>query len=436
MEAARPLRPAQVRTRGEILLVDGVQVGDECAVRLVRERERTGQDPTKLVVDAIEIGARVLDREQAGANAEFVRAEFERAARELDTEFVDRARRVAERLDAKVDEAFGADDGQLARVMARHFGEDSTGAVQNQVREIVGEAMARSREDLVRQFSSADASNPLSDFKAMAASMMRQAADRQAEQLCAMTSRLEEMRLQISDLRAEREKLAEVASEHSRGTAKGRTFEQLVHEAVDRLALAQGDGCEAVGDQLEGTRKTGDVVVVIDGAAGPGRGRIVFEAKHSQLSRPKALEELDRALAVRCADYGILVVPSESEVPARMVPLREYNGDKLIVVLDPAGGDAPPLALQVAYSLARARVLMARVAGAGEQIDGLAIRETCERAVAAMEDVRRMKVQLTGARTQIDKAGEIADSMTARVRQYLGEIDALVAAGTPAGALF
>ena len=436
MEAARPLRPAQVRTRGEILLVDGVQVGDECAVRLVRERERTGQDPTKLVVDAIEIGARVLDREQAGANAEFVRAEFERAARELDTEFVDRARRVAERLDAKVDEAFGADDGQLARVMARHFGEGSTGAVQNQVREIVGEAMARSREDLVRQFSSADASNPLSDFKSMAASMMRQAADRQAEQLSAMTSRLEEMRLQISDLRAEREKLAEVAAEHSRGTAKGRTFEQLVHEAVDRLALAQGDGCEAVGDQLEGTRKTGDVVVVIGGAAGPGRGRIVFEAKHSQLSRPKALEELDRAIGVRCADYGILVVPSESEVPARTVPLREYNGDKLIVALDPAGGDAPPLALQVAYSLARARVLMARVAGAGEQIDGLAIRETCERAVAAMEDVRRMKVQLTGARTQIDKAGEIAESMTTRVRQYLGEIDALVAAGTPPGALF
>jgi hypothetical protein len=79
---------------------------------------------------------------------------------------------------------------------------------------------------------------------------------------------------------------------------------------------------------------------------------------------------------------------------------------------------------------------MARVAGAGEQIDGLAIRETCERAIAAMEDVRRMKVQLTGARTQIDKAGEIADSMTSRVRQYLGEIDALVAAGTPPGALF
>ena len=426
MEAATSLRPPQVRTRGERLLLDGVVVADDCAVRLVREREQAGGDPTRLVLDAIEIGARVLDREQTGANAEFVRAEFERAARELETEFIDRARRVAERLDAKVDEAFGADDGQVARVMARHFGEGSTDAVQNQVRAIVGEVMAKSREDLVRQFSSADASNPLSDFKAMAAAMMRQASDRQAEQLSAMTSRLEEMRLQISGLQAEREKLVEVAAERDRGTAKGRSFEQVVHEAVDRLALAQGDGCAAVGDQLSGGRKTGDVLVTVDGATGPGRGLIVFEAKSSQLSRPKALEELDRAMGVRCADYGILVVPSEAEVPSRMVALREYNGDKLVVALD-AG--AEPLALQVAYSLARARVLMARGAGAGEQVDCAAIRETCERAVAAMDDVRKIKLQLTGARTQIDKAGEIVEAMTARVRQHLAEVDALVLAG-------
>ncbi len=434
MEAATSLRQAQVRTRGDLLLLDGVLVGDECAVRLVREREQAGEDPAKLIVDAIEIGARVLEREQTGANAEFVRAEFERAARDLDTEFVDRARRVAERLDAKVDEAFGADDGQVARVMARHFGEGSSEAVQHQVRAIVAEVMARSREDLVRQFSSADASNPLSDFKAMAAAMMRQAADRQTEQLSAMSSRLEEMRLQIGALSAEREKLVEVAAERERGTAKGRSFEQLVFEAVDRLALSQGDGCEAVGDRLAGTRKTGDIVVAIDGAAGPGRGRIVFEAKDCQLSRPKAVDELSRAIEVRCADYGILVVPSEAEVPARMVPLREYNGDKLIVALDLAGdtvlGEGPQLALQVAYSLARARVLMTRGAGAGEQVDRTAIRETCERAVSAMEDVRRIKQQLTGARTQIDKASQIVEGMTARVRRHLTEIDSLAGAGT------
>src|SRR5206468_1720790 len=114
----------------------------------------------------------------------------------------------------------GADDGQVAKVLARHFGEDSTSAVQNQVREIVGEVMTKSRADLVRQFSSADSSNPLSDFKSMAQAMMRQAADRQSEQLTAMTNRIDEMRLEIGGLRAERQKLEEVAAEREKGTAK------------------------------------------------------------------------------------------------------------------------------------------------------------------------------------------------------------------------
>jgi len=43
-----------------------------------------------------------------------------------------------------------------------------------------------------------------------------------------------------------------------------------------------------------------------------------------------------------------------------------------------------------------------------------------------MEDVRRVKQQLTGAKTQIDKAAEIVDAMAARVRAHLAEIDELL----------
>jgi hypothetical protein len=421
MEAATPIPVSRVLVRGERLLIDGLLVADECVVRLAREREEAGEDAVKLILDALGIGARVLDREQASANAEFVRAEFERAARELDSEFVQRARVVAERLDAKIEETFGAETGQVARVLERHFGEGSSAAVQNQVKAVVGEVMAKSREDLVRQFSSADGSNPLADFKSMAAAMMKQSSDRQSEQLLAMTRRLEEMRVEVASLRAQREGFEQLEAERERGTAKGRSYEELVFEAVDRIALAQGDACDAVGDVAEGARKTGDIVVAIDAGSGPGRGRIVLEAKDRQLSRPKALEELDRALSVRSADYAILVVPSEDEVPARMLPLREYNGDKLIVAYDPDEGST--LALQVAYSLARARVLMSR--GGDDGVDVAAIGDTVARTLAAMEDVRRIKQQLTGARTQIDKAAEIVEAMATRVRAHLAEIDAL-----------
>ena len=99
-----------------------------------------------------------------------------------------------------------------------------------------------------------------------------------------------------------------------------------------------GDDCDAVGDFRGGGGRKGDVLVDIDGCAGPARGRIVFEAKNSRRSRKEALEELDAAMAQRAADYGVWVVPSESLLPARAVGLREVGGDKLFVVYDPRTG--------------------------------------------------------------------------------------------------
>src|SRR3954468_24213711 len=129
MEAATPLRHPQVRTIGDRLMVDGLVVEDDCAVRLVQERERNGDDPVKTVRDAIEIGARVLDREQAAANAEYVKTEFERVSREVETQFTDKARTVAEHFGTKVDEVFGPETGRLARDLEKLFGDGSSASV-------------------------------------------------------------------------------------------------------------------------------------------------------------------------------------------------------------------------------------------------------------------------------------------------------------------
>jgi hypothetical protein len=194
-----------------------------------------------------------------------------------------------------------------------------------------------------------------------------------------------------------------------------------VAAAVDEIALAQGDVAEAVGDVTEATGKVGDVVVAIDACNGPARGRIVIEAKDRRLSSPRALGELDQAMAERSADFAVLVVPTDDEVPAKLEPLREYNGDKLVVALDP---DAGPLALEVGYRLARARVLMKRSDADG--IDAGAVRDAAERALAALTEERRIKNQLSATKTGIDRAYGLVEEMSARVRALLQEIDALV----------
>jgi hypothetical protein len=421
MEAATPLRQPHVRVIGDRVAIDGLVVDDECAVRLVREREQNGDDPAKTVTDAVEIGARVLDRHQAGANAEFVKAEFEKASRDVQHEFTEQARTIAQFFEGQFAAVFGEEDGQLAKELERRFGDGSATSVQNRVREAVSEALAKSREDLMKQFSSADGSNPLADFKAGTIRVLKAAEERQYETQQQMLRQMAELEKQLQALRLEKEKLEEVEAERERGTAKGRTFEEAVADAVDEIALTQGDVAEAVGDRKEATGKVGDIVVAIDACNGPARGRIVIEAKDSRLSRPKALDELDRALRERTADFAVLVVPTDAELPAKLEPLREYNGDKMVVALDP---DAGPLPLEYAYRIARARVLMKRSDGDG--IDAEAVSSTAERALAALSDERKIKNQLTGIKTGADKAYALVEEMSARVRGLLEEIDSLV----------
>jgi len=401
-------------------------VEDETAARVVRERAESGEDPDRTVSDAVEIGARVLDREHAAANTEFVKTEFERASQQLQTHFTEHAGKVADRLDEKVDEVFGEENGHLAKELEKLFSDGSSASVQNRVRELLNETLAKSREDLVKQFSSTDGSNPLADFKAGTVRELQKAHAVQQ----AMAERMGEMQKQIEGLRTEREAREDLDAERERGTAKGRTFEELVAEAVDVIAVAQGDCAEAVGDVKGPTGKTGDVVVDIGASDGPARGRLVFEAKDRKLSRPGAIQELDKAMAERDADFAVLVVSAEDEVPARMHPLREYNGDKLIVTLDPE--DDERVALELGYRLARARVLMDRASADG--VDEGAIRGTVERARQAVEDVRKVKSQLTGAQTNIEKAREIVELMADRVRGHLDEVETLVSTDAPAAA--
>lgn len=412
-----------VSVRNGRLMIDGLLVDDETLVQLAEESE----DPAQLVRDALVIGARVLDREQAGTNTDFVRAEFERSARELKDEFTQRAKAIADRLDEKVDETFGPEDGHVSKLVARHFGDDSTAAVQHKVRKVLDDVAAQMREDLRKQLTSDSADNPIVAIQKASLGVMKQNADQQNTHLRTMAEKMEALRVELAQLKAEREKLEELDAERDRGTAKGRTYEEALVDALDTLANARGDVCEGVGDfGGEGGRK-GDAVIAIDACGGPARGRIVFEAKNRRLSKKEALEELDGALRTRSADYAVLVVPSDEKLPARTNPLREFNGDKLFVTFDPQDGST--LALEVAYGLARARVLQAR--SETDRVDPDAVRAEVERAQGGMDEVRRIKTQLSNARTGIDNAQGIVETMATTVRGHLARIDELLAAGIP-----
>jgi uncharacterized small protein (DUF1192 family) len=413
--AATPLRHSRVTALLGRLIIENVVVDDATAADLVRARVDAGDDPARVVADAIEIGARVLDREQAGASVEVLRQDLEHASQEVVTT-----------LHKELEAIFGPESGHVTRVLARHFGAESSTAVQHQVRAAVAELLNESREKMFKQFSSGDESNPLATFQRAAVGAIKQSSELQHQTLAEMNSRMGALQLEVQKLQAEKEKALEVAAEHDRSTAKGRPYEEAVSDAVDAIARAQGDDCDAVGDLRGAGGRKGDVVVDLDGCAGRPRGRIVFEAKNSRKSRKEALAELDEAMTQRAADYGVWVVPAEDKLPARAHALREVGGDKLFVVYDPEEGSR--LALEVAYSLARARVLMAK--GGADGLDASALRAEVERATVAMEDVRRIKSQLTSAAHQIEDVRATVETMAERVRGHLAQIDVMVAAAS------
>src|ERR687895_2324026 len=210
MEAATPLRQPRVTVFGDVVVADGLAVRDRCAVELVRERAEAGSDPAAVLVDAVEIGARVMSREQAEVNADFVRTEFEKVSREVEGAFTEKARTVAEFLGKRVDDVFAPENGQLAKELERMFGAESAVAVQHQLRAVMAEQSARMREDLIAQFSSADRHNPLADFKAGTMAAMKRAAEQQDTNLKALNEQIAGMKAEIVKLHAEREKQLEV----------------------------------------------------------------------------------------------------------------------------------------------------------------------------------------------------------------------------------
>ena len=390
----------------------------------MRARVEAGDDPAAVIADAIEIGARVLHREQTGANVEFVKAELEKTAREVQGEFAERSRAVAEVFDRKFDEAFGPETGHVARVLTKHFGDESSVAVQNQLKAALAEAMGVMRDDLRKQFTADSDDNPFAVFQRAWLGAMKQTSDQQHARLREMSEQMQGLVVELERARAEKEKAEAVAQEAERGTAKGRSFEEAVYAALDEIAVRAGRrlrrGGRRQGRHRQDRRRRGGDRGLHRAGARPrrvrGEGLAAVEAEGGRGARPRARRAQ--------ADFAVLVVPDEERIPAKMHQLREYGGDKLIACFDPEEGST--LSLEVAYSLARARVLMAR--GEADGIDASAIREAIERATGAMSDVLRVKQQLTGAQTSIEKGADILDALATAVRAQLTQVELLLAA--------
>ncbi len=399
-----------VRAIGDRIVIERLEMSDERAARVVRERAEAGQPPTATVTKAIEIGARVLDTEETAVNVDYVRAEFERHAGAL-----------RERL-SKVLEA---GDEQLAERIAQTFDGNRDGSVQKEIDQLVGEALEEQRMKIAKLFSAEDGANPLTDFKAAVVRGFKALDERQQTEAEATRKRMEQLQRELIELK-ERDAAADrVAAEAERGSAKGRTFEELAHAALEAIASEHGDAAIHTGDTSnEAGAKKGDTVVELGGATGGALATIVFEAKNKKLSKNDAWAELAACLRERDAEYAVLIVAGEDKIPSGLEELTEYQGNKMIAVLDRE--DPDPLALRLVYRYVRARVLAA--GGGVLEVDAAGVQDAAEEATAQLKRANRIRKSLTGVTSSAQAAREELDAMLADVERCLERIESLVAA--------
>jgi hypothetical protein len=399
-----------VRALNDRLVIESLEVTDERAARVVRERAETGQAPTRTVTDAIEIGARVLDREDAAAEVDYVRAEFERHASAL-----------RERLG----KALEAGDQQLAERIAQSFDGERDGSVQKEIDRMLGRALEEQRERIVKLFSSEDGANPLTDFKAAVVRGFKALDERQQNEGEANRARIEALQREMIELKEREEADRRVAEEAERGTAKGRTFEDLVHATIEEIATAQGDAAHHTGDESsEAGGKKGDTVVEIGGALATPVATMVFEAKNKRLSKNDAWPELNACMAERDAAFAVLVVAGEDKIPSGLEELTEYQGNKMIVVLDRDEPD--PLALRLVYRYVRARLLA--TSQGGLEVDAAGVRDAAEEAAARLKRANRVRKSLTSVTNSAGAARQEFDEMVSDVERCLARIESLVEA--------
>ena len=164
-----------------------------------------------------------------------------------------------------------------------------------------------------------------------------------------------------SDMRKELAEMRVKRTEEARTATHGRTFEEALHDVLEREAARAGDVYESVGGTpARGTRKVGDGVLTLGPDSAAAGVRIACEAKaNKSYTSKQALTEIALAREIRAAQVGLFVI-ARASASEGWEPMRRI-GDDVLVVWD-ADDPTSDVYLKAGLSVARAIAVRSRVA--------------------------------------------------------------------------
>jgi hypothetical protein len=229
----------------------------------------------------------------------------------------------------------------------------------------------------------------------------------------------------ISDFKFEVDgTLTEIKSKLGIGVAKRKTaadgtdFEAKVDAIIQDVARIYADTAEATGATAEaGGSKKGDTLVTLNSDDTQGQVcKIIWEAKtdarfkgKSTTQSPKVIDdqvkiELNGAIATRDAHAAILVLDSNGLDMSAQPIWREYEGNKLLIIVDLLMPDEELIKLAYLWGRWKSRASIGKLAAT---IDTEGIKNTFDSLRLRLKDLRNVKKSHNDAIKAINSAGTI-----------------------------
>ena len=216
--------------------------------------------------------------------------------------------------------------------------------------------------------------------------------------------------------------------------ADGTDFEVKVDKIIQDYAQIFGDSAELTGAKAEtGGGKKGDTKVTLNKDDTMGNVcTLLWEAKTDQDFKSKATKrviddqvkkELNGVITERSADAAILVLDSEGIDMDVQAPWKEYDGNKLLIIVDTFSPDTDLIRLAYLWGRWKSR---SSIGDLKAEIDLDGIRGSFDAMQLRLKDLRNVKKSHNDAIKSIEGAGGLLKSFRDDIRSMMEDLADMV----------
>lgn len=252
----------------------------------------------------------------------------------------------------------------------------------------------------------------------------------------------EEIKKVVDDIGAIKTKLGLTGNPRVKTTFDGVDFEGQVDWEIQKLAKIFGDTAQSVGDTPEegGRAKKGDSKVILNFDDTNGHTAVViWEAKTASSFKsdaknsPKVKDDqvrkaLNEAMNLRNAQVGVFVIDSSGLDMNAQPSWREYEGNKLLLVLDTINPEPEIIRVGYLWSRWKAKAALGKI---DISVDSEGIENVIKQIILKLDDLRKIKQHNKDAISHLNLEYGLISGFYDQTRELMKELASMISVKVP-----